>query len=215
MLRKKIIQTTSGIGLALVMSMLGSLASPNSTAFAFEPFLGEIRWVGFNFAPRGWEFCNGQLLPISENSALFSLLGTTYGGDGRTTFALPDVRGRVMTHNGASTGPGLSDYPLGSKGGSESVTLNQNQLPSHTHTLAATNTAGDSNTPEGNTLATGDLPLAGNANSKNYHSSASPTVNLQQGSIGNTGGNQPTNIRQPYVTLNCIIATQGLFPSRS
>ena len=162
---------------------------------------------GGNFAPRGWAFCDGTLLAISQNTSLFSILGTTYGGDGRTTFALPDLRGRIPMHQG--TGPGLSTYRLGQKGGRENVTLNINQLPSHNHTgaIKASSTAADYDTP-GTNVSIGK--------SEFFVESAANT-DLISGSItvANTGGNQPVNIENPYLGLNFIIALVGTYPSRN
>ncbi len=180
-----------------------------------EPFIGQIMAFGGNFAPRGWALCDGQLLPISSNSALFSILGTTYGGDGRTTFGLPDLRGRVAMH--AGNGPGLSDRRLGAKGGSETNTMNVTQLPSHNHTLTvdvkqrALADAGTTDDPSNAFLASnsnGDLTFA-------------PTQDADMGApvvtaaAGNTGGQQPINNMQPFETVNYIIALQGIYPSRS
>jgi microcystin-dependent protein len=175
-----------------------------------EPFIGEISIFAGNFAPRGWAFCNGQLLPISQNTALFSLLGTTYGGDGRTTFALPDLRGRVPMH--AGDGPGLQPRSLGEKGGKEEVNLTLTQMPSHSHpvsgTVRAYNGNPDSESPEETVLANGD-----------FYSSQSPDVKMHTDSVqitlGNTGGSQPHTNVQPYQCVNYIIALEGVFPSRN
>ncbi len=165
-----------------------------------EPFLGQIVMFAGNFAPRGWAFCDGQLLPISQNQALFSILGTTYGGDGRTTFALPDLRGRVPMHQGR--GPGLSDRRLGQKGGQETVTLTTNQLPSHNHSLNISSNDHGQKPSSSQVLG----PSAFDDN---------PDVTLKSSSIGNTGGGQPHNNVQPFGCVNFIIALQGVFPSRS
>ena len=171
-----------------------------------DPFIGEIIMFGGNFAPRGWALCDGQLLPISQNTALFSILGTTYGGDGRTTFALPDLRGRVAIHEG--NGPGLSDYRLGQKGGTEHVTLTTAQIPSHSHNLGADSAAGTSNVPTNNILAnTGGFD--------NEYSTNNPNTNLKSSAISNTGGGQSHTNIQPYLAVNYIIALVGVFPSRS
>lgn len=169
-----------------------------------EPFIGEVQWFAGNFAPRGWAFCDGQLLAISSNTALFSILGTTYGGDGRTTFALPDVRGRVII--GEGRGPGLSDHRLGAKGGAENETLNTSQMPAHTHTLRASGGEATDAAPAGKVLAsTGRTRLyAGAAN-----------ADMDASAITNTGGSQSHNNMQPYNTLSCIIALDGIYPSRS
>ncbi len=171
-----------------------------------SPFLGMIAMFGFNFAPRGWAFCNGQILPIAQNTALFSLLGTTYGGNGQTTFALPDLRGRVPI--GQFQGPGLSDYTLGQVAGSETVTLLSTQIPAHTHTLNGITQAGTSAVP------TGNLPANTGALDKEYGIPGTLTpMNAQ--AIGSTGGNQPHSNMQPYLAINYCIALQGIFPSRN
>ena len=170
-----------------------------------EPFIGEIIMFGGNFAPRGWAFCDGQLLSVSENQALFSILGTTYGGDGRTTFALPDLRGRVTIHPG--TGPGLTPRSLGEMGGQERVTLTTNQIPSHNHDIKAHKTEGDSSSPDGN------FPAKSGEGDPDYNSSSDATMNSD--AIGNTGGDQPHNNMPPFQTINFIIALQGIFPSRN
>lgn len=174
-----------------------------------EPFLGQITMFAGNFAPRGWAFCNGQLLPISSNSALFSLLGTNYGGDGRTTFGLPDLRGRVPVNSGSSgvgsAGPGLTARRLGEQGGSERVTLTTNQLPSHTHDVAprATNDEQTTNRPvDGVPARGGSYAAAGTESAASVTSTA-------------TGGGQPVENMPPYLAINFIIALQGTFPSRS
>jgi microcystin-dependent protein len=168
-----------------------------------EPFLGEIRIFGFNFAPRGWAFCNGALLAISSNSALFSLLGTIYGGDGITTFALPDMRGRNPIHMG--TGPGLSPATIGQKGGSESATLNANNLPSHTHTVNSSPGEGETGNPANAfpSMTTEDV----------YSSTGGATMNA--GVIGNSGNSQNVPTRDPFLAVNYCIALTGIFPSRS
>lgn len=165
-----------------------------------QPFLGEIILFAGNFAPRGWAFCNGQILAIAQNQALFSLLGTTYGGNGQTTFALPDLRSRVPVH--AGQGPGLSDYALGQNGGTETVTLLVSELPQHTHRQPATNGEQTTNRPDG------ALPAAGGV-----YGEVSDGSLLTQTSPA--GGSQPHNNVQPYLTLNYIIALEGIFPSRN
>lgn len=182
-----------------------------------EPFLGEIKPFGFSFAPRGYAMCNGQLLAISTNTALFSLLGTTYGGNGTTTFGLPDLRGRTMVHFG--TGNGLTPVVLGEVSGTENVTLTINQLPAHIHAATATSTlsaeglAGSSANPAGKLL--GGLP--------NLYITPDPTQNKPLApesiattvTIAPTGNSQPFNIRNPYLGLNLCIALEGIFPSRN
>ena len=168
-----------------------------------EPFLAEVRIVGFNFAPRGWAFCDGQILPINQNQSLYSLLGTTYGGDGRTSFALPDLRGRAPMHPG-TVGDG-STVSQGQKSGEESVSLTAAEIPQHSHDLSGASSAGNSPIPTGNVLAsyTGGYAPSGSAAT----SLASPT--------GNTGGGQAHNNMQPSLALSFCIALQGLFPSRN
>ena len=180
-----------------------------------DPFIGQIMMFGGNFAPRGWAFCEGQLLPISSNTALFSILGTTYGGDGRTTFALPDLRGRVSIHPG--NGPGLSDYRLGEKGGVEDVVLNQTQIPSHSHSASGQIACNFNPT----TPATSTSPVNGvfaNAESKVYNT-ASPNQHMAANgvsvTVGNTGGNLSHTNQQPFIACNYIIALLGIYPSRS
>ena len=171
-----------------------------------DPFVAEIRIYPFNFAPRGWAFCNGQLLPISQNTALFSLLGTYYGGDGRSTFGLPNLQSRAVMHPGQ--GPGLSLRGLGETGGSDTVTLLQSQIPSHTHALVASNEIGEDRKAVGEAMArsTGG-PLYGLV-------PATP-VALAPEAVGPAGSSQPHNNLLPYLTLNFCIALQGVFPPRS
>lgn len=169
-----------------------------------EPFVGEIRMFAGNFAPPGWALCDGQLLAISQNDALFSLLGTIYGGDGRTTFGLPDMRGRIPIH--AGHGPGLSERRLGSKGGAESVALTVNQLPSHSHRLRATSDAADDYSPSGKMLA--------EAVSENVYIDNSPTENMNSNSITNVGESRSHTNLQPYLCVHFIIALVGIYPSR-
>lgn len=173
-----------------------------------EPFVAEIRIFAGNFAPRGWAFCNGQLLPISQNTALFSLIGTTYGGDGRSTTALPNLQGRAPMHPGR--GPGLTSRRLGERGGTETVTLSEAQMPQHSHAMRAANVPfGTLQAPASNrTLA---RPGSGNA----YHSPSTPETTLSSQALSNTGGSQPHDNLQPFLTINFIIALQGLYPSRS
>ena len=183
-----------------------------------DPFIAQIIMFGGNFAPRGWALCNGQLLPISQYSALFSILGTTYGGDGRTTFGLPDLRGRVPVHPG--NGPGLSNYRLGEKGGRETNVLNITQLPSHNHTATGkVKTGGDDNltdTSAGNLLAS---EARGGGDALNIYNNGAATGNMADNgvevTVGNTGSSQPVNNIQPFNTVNFIIALYGTYPSRS
>jgi microcystin-dependent protein len=162
-----------------------------------EPFLSEIRIMSFSFAPKGWALCNGQLLPINQNQALFSLLGTTYGGDGSVNFALPDLRGRTPIHVG-------SGHTLGERGGEQAHTLSIAELPEHTHVLQAANTAGSVNDPTGSVLAEG---------LQNLYASASGLVAMSAGIVGNAGGSQAHLNMEPFLTLTFAIALQGIFPS--
>ena len=228
--------------LALVAAVL--TLSP-AAALAQDNFLGEIRWVGFNFAPVGWAKCDGQLLSISQNTALFALLGTTYGGNGQTTFALPDFRGRTMVHQGQ--GPGLSDRVQGEQGGTESHTLTITEMPAHSHggglhshsipslgvSIGASSGAATQATAAGNVLATAALAPGGNGNGNNnskvttIYNAGPADVTLGAGSAtvagatGNAsggslveGGGQPHPTMPPFLAANCIIAVQGIFPSR-
>lgn len=169
-----------------------------------EPFLAEIRIVGFNFAPRGWAFCDGQILPINQNQSLYSLLGTTYGGDGRTSFALPDLRGRVPIHVGRSDGG--TEHREGQKSGEETHTLAANEMPEHSHVARASSDDGDNPIVSGNVF--------GSFNNL-YHSPSSSLVQLRAGTTTNVGGGQAHDNMQPYLALNFCIALQGLFPSRN
>jgi microcystin-dependent protein len=167
-----------------------------------EPFIAEIRIFASNFAPRSWAFCDGQLLPVAQNTALFSLIGTTYGGDGRTTTALPNLQGRAPMHPGR--GPGLTSRRLGEKVGTDEVTLAENQLPPHSHSLNAFPSA-SANTPSAS-VGIGTAPI---------YASDSNTVNMADGTLEDSGGNQPHNNMQPFLGMYFIIALQGLYPSRS
>ena len=173
-----------------------------------EPFIAEIRIFAGNFAPRSWAFCDGQLLPVSQNTALFSLIGTTYGGDGRTTTALPNLQGRAPMHPGR--GPGLTDRRLGQRGGSENVTLSEAQLPNHTHSGIASLVTSSTATPS-------DTTTLGDTGFDNLYQTATGTnlVDLAPEALPNTGGGAAHQNMQPYLTLNFIIALQGLYPSRS
>lgn len=175
-----------------------------------EPFIGEIMLFAGNFAPRGWAFCNGQLLSISQNTALFSILGTTYGGNGVQTFGLPDLRGRAPIHFGQ--GPGLSSYDLGEMSGTEKVTLLPSEIPAHTHPLMGNN--GGANSPMNNSAVLSNQINEDGDTIDTFYSGAPNTV-LNSASIGATGGNQPHNNMQPYLVLNYCIALEGIFPSRS
>jgi microcystin-dependent protein len=168
------------------------------------PYIGEIRMFGGNFAPAGWAFCDGQELAISENDALFSLIGTTYGGDGQSTFALPDLRGRAPVHQG--TGPGLSAYTLGEQAGVESVTLTTQQIPAHTHGWQASTAAGTSNSPVNNVV--GSPPVV-----KPYRVGA-PSDPMSPKVIQPAGGQQPHDNIQPYLTVSFIISLFGVYPTQ-
>ncbi|WP_299679906.1 tail fiber protein [uncultured Dokdonia sp.] len=179
-----------------------------------DPFLGEIKLFAGNFAPRSWAYCDGQLLAISQYSALFSILGTTYGGDGRTTFALPDLRGRAAIHPG--TGPGLRTYQLGQRGGTERIQLSIANLPSHNHIATSTTTVnvGDNNNedePEGNFLGTGQFYSSAAAAGAKLNDNAVTTATT----VGMQGGSQSYSNLQPFLGVHYIIALQGVFPSRN
>jgi microcystin-dependent protein len=171
-----------------------------------DPFVAEIRIVPFNFAPTGWAWCDGQLLPLSQNTALFSLLGTTYGGNGKSNFALPDLQGRAPMHPGQ--GPGLSLHDLGETGGSETVTLLESEIPAHAHVMqsAPTIVSADTNVVEANSMGKSSQ---GNA----YHTAANLTQ-LSDEALAPAGGDQPHNNLMPYLTFYFIIALQGVFPPR-
>jgi microcystin-dependent protein len=167
-----------------------------------EPFLAEIKIVAFNFAPRGWAFCDGQILPINQNQSLYSLLGTTYGGDGRTSFALPDLRSRTPIHVGSSNG---TNHSLGQKSGEETHTLSAAEMPAHTHTIQGSGDAATDSAIAGNVLA---------VSTQVYHSPANLTA-MDGSTMANVGGGQAHDNMQPYLALNFCIALQGLFPSRN
>ena len=172
-----------------------------------EPFIGEIRMFAGNFAPNGWAFCDGRLLAIAENVALFSLLGTTYGGDGITTFALPDLRGRIPIH--AGSGPGLSPQPLGLQAGTENVTLTVNQIPSHTHPVQCANKGGDQRSP------IGALPAIDGAGVTAHYSDQAPDAAMKWPETTNTGGSQSHSNLQPFLCINFIMALFGIYPPRN
>jgi microcystin-dependent protein len=165
-----------------------------------EPFLSEIRIMSFNFAPKGWAQCNGQLLPINQNQALFSLLGTTYGGDGRVNFGLPDLRGRVPVHDG-------NGHVLGERGGETDHTLTSPELPTHVHQVNATSAQGNQVVPTNNVLAS--------SLNQTYRAADQAQTTLIPATIANAGGSQPHTNVQPYLTLNFCIALQGIFPSQT
>lgn len=163
-----------------------------------QPYVGEIRMFAGNFAPAGWMFCEGQLLPISENETLFQLIGTTYGGDGQSTFALPDLRGRIPVHQG-------NGFILAETGGAEEITLTVNQIPAHTHPLLASAGPGNSNAPGGN--------ITGESAAVKIYISESPTANLNPQAVSPVGGSQPHTNFQPYLCVDFIISLFGIFPS--
>lgn len=174
-------------------------------AHAQTPFIGEVVCGGWNFCPVGWGECNGQLLPISENDALFALIGTTYGGDGQTTFAVPNILGRTMV--GQGQGPGLSNKVIGEVGGAESVTLTTNQLPSHTHAMVANTSTEKAASPTGRIMGT--TPAGASV-----FSSSAPNMTLSASAVSSVGGSQPHNNLQPYLAAKCCISLFGVFPSQ-
>ena len=174
-----------------------------------EPFVGEIRMFAGNFAPRGWAFCDGQLLAVSQNDALFSLLGTVYGGDGRTTFGLPDVRGRIPLHQG--TGPGLSPRRLGAKGGAEKVTLTVNQIPSHNHNITVSDQPSVEKTPVGTQLG---VPISASGAPRPFYGTEGSS-NLGSSAFTTEGGSRAHTNLMPFLCINFIIALVGIYPSRN
>ncbi len=193
---RMVTRTAWSLGILLAIGM-----TQNTMA---QPFVGEIKFVGFNFAPTGWAKCEGQLLPIAQNQALFSLLGTLYGGDGRTTFALPDMRGRFPI--GTGQGPGLTNRDIGANGGAEQVTLDVTQMPPHSHPAMASSSEASAIPPAGNVWA----PLKNKA----AFSPAAPDAALSPAAIGTAGGGQPHENMPPFLGVTCIIALQGIFPSQ-
>jgi microcystin-dependent protein len=172
-----------------------------------DPFVAEIRIFPFNFAPKGWAWCDGQLMPLSQNTALFSLLGTTYGGDGKSNFALPDLQGRAPMHPGQ--GPGLSLHDLGETGGSETVTLLESEIPAHSHALMTGTISASVVTPDPTVVLS--RSQGGNA----YCTTLNPMVNMSDQALAPAGGDQPHNNMQPYLTFFFCIALQGVFPPRT
>jgi len=187
--------------LALVL-VLGLFGTPKSAAQASDPYLGAIVAVGFNFAPTGWALCNGQLLPIAQNAALFALLGTTYGGNGISTFALPNLNGRTLIGSGQR--PGGAEVFLGEQGGAATTSILLSNVPAHTHPLNASTAPGNNNIP------TSLVPANTSDTDKEY----APTANTQMIPTGSAGGSQPINTMQPYLGMYYIIAMQGVFPPR-
>ena len=188
----------------LVMSFLGS----GSVALAQDCFIGEVRWFGGNFAPRGWAILEGQLLPVSQSPALFSILGTQYGGDGRTTFGLPDLRGRSLL--GKGQGPGLANRHLGEKGGQERHRLTVQEIPAHSHQAQGVNVKGTQGLPGGNLIAGSN-----NGKSKSFVPTTQQTAPLSPATISLAGGSQPHAVMSPYIVLTPIICIQGVYPSRN
>lgn len=172
-----------------------------------DPFVAEIRIFPFNFPPKGWAFCEGQLMPLSQNTALFSLLGTTYGGDGKSNFALPDLQGRMPMHHGQ--GPGLSLYDLGQTGGSDTVTLLESEIPTHTHTIQVSDNGSPAVSSPGPTAALGSAP-----NRAFVSAPVTGSVVMAPNQLLPAGGGQPHNNMPPYLTLQFCIALQGVFPPR-
>ena len=189
------------VSATVVAATLGLI--PFTNAVAREPLLGEIMWVGFDYCPRGWAQADGQLLQLSTNLSLFTLYGTKYGGDGRTTFGLPDLRGRVSVH--AGDGPGLSSYALGSKGGQEDTTLTVDEMPAHNHVINASGGATDKN-------AAGSI--LGSPSKKIYDAPMTASTTLDGSAVGNTGGDMAHENRPPYLTLRACVALIGIFPPR-
>jgi microcystin-dependent protein len=174
-----------------------------------DPFVAEIRMFPFNFAPTGWAACNGQILPISQNTALFSLIGTFYGGDGRSNFALPNLQASTPMHQGQ--GPGLTSRVVGETGGEETVTLLSSQLPAHAHTMSATSAGATSSDP----TPVNNVPMALSTTTAGVNMYRAGTNPITTASVAASGGSQPHNNRQPYLVVNFCIALQGIFPPRS
>jgi len=185
--------------LRTVLFLLLALPLCPTVARADTPFMGEIRWVAFNYAPRNWALCNGQLLPINQNQALFSLLGTTYGGNGTNNFALPNMQGRAPIHAG-------NGHSLGERGGEENHTLIMSEMPAHTHTLSADPSEGNVASP---VAAAPAKTVAGTPG----YSGLTPNTTMKADSVSNAGGSQPHDTMKPYQAMTCIIALTGIFPS--
>ncbi len=189
----------------LVLMVLG-LLSP-ITIKSQQPFIGQIMFVPYNFAPQGWHDCDGSLLQISENEALFSLIGTTYGGDGQTNFMLPNAKGKVIIDDGQ--GPGLSSYSLGQTGGTETVTLTTSQLPSHNHTMIGTSSEGNQNSP------TNGIPANTKTLDKEYSEDSTSKTTMKSTMLQASGGNQPHNNMMPSLAMKCVISLYGVYPSHN
>jgi microcystin-dependent protein len=184
----------------LLLVVLAMVTAPPAKAQNGNNYLGEIKFVSFNFAPQGWALCNGQTLPIKQFTVLFNLIGTTYGGDGVTTFNLPNLQGRVPLHQGDT-------HVIGQSGGAETVTLTVAQMPKHHHTLRASSATADSAAPGSEVLA--------NSSAHPIYNSQRPDADLTKTSIGDSGGSQPVATMPPYLTLNCIIALEGIYPTQN
>lgn len=178
-----------------------------------DPFVAEIRIFPFNFAPKGWAFCDGQLLPLSQNTALFSLLGTTYGGDGKSTFALPNLQGAIPISWGQ--GPGLENYVLGESEGTETITLLQTELPLHTHALNASTANANTSSPTNALIAKGGYSAQGKSGAVSTYTVTAPSVSMNPQAVNPAGSSFPHNNMMPYLTLNFCIAMQGVFPPRT
>jgi microcystin-dependent protein len=198
-------KTKAAVSAGAIIAGIALTGATTPAKAGAEPFIGEIMMVGYTFCPRSWAEANGQLLPISNNTALFSLFGTTFGGDGRTTFALPDLRGRVPMHVGQ--GSGLLNRALGQQGGSETNTLTANQLLAHSHSLNGTTAAANAVDPLGNVLA--------NTGRSDTYTTSAPNAQMSSGAIGATGGGQAVNNMQPFLTIRYCVALNGIFPSRN
>jgi microcystin-dependent protein len=197
---------TAGRAVTLLAASLCTALLASTPASADDPFLGEIEYFAFNFAPHGWGLCDGQILPINTNQALYSLLGTTFGGDGRTSFALPDMRGRSPVHDGGSAGSGLTRRTLGQRGGAETVTLTPAQVPPHSHALRGTTSASNQTLPTAHSLGATAPDM--------LYSDQAPNTTMHAGSISSTPAGGHPNM-SPYLVVNCAIALQGVFPSRN
>jgi microcystin-dependent protein len=204
------LKNTAGSAICALTLAMGLASNADQAEAGPNPSLGDIMIVGFNFCPRGWAMAEGQILPINQNQSLYSLLGTTYGGDGRTSFALPDLRGRFTV--GIGSGPGLTPKTWGERGGSETATMTEAQMPSHSHAVNANNLDGNKAGPGGKLLAA--APTGGTGNETIY-STAGPTVTMSASMIGNTGGGQQFNTQDPFLALVHCIAVTGTFPSRN
>lgn len=206
---QRVVSSKAVLLAALPLSLASLAATPGKAQDGDQPYIGEIRAFAGSFCPRGWSEANGQLVDLANNSALFSLYGTIYGGDGQTTFALPDLRGR--TNIEAGTGPGLTDVRIGTAGGAEQVTLTQSNLPGHNHILSARNDSGILTTPAGN------LPAQPNANGSlgNLYAATGPTAAMGPGTISATGQSLPHNNMAPYLVIKWCVAMEGLYPPRS